>query len=45
LLIADKGPLMWGVTVIGLTVFAVGCCLALIVTSLALNKEAIGYLT
>ncbi|HUZ91876.1 MAG TPA: hypothetical protein VMU78_08250 [Methylocella sp.] len=26
-LLFDKGPLMWGMTIIGLTVFAVGCSL------------------
>jgi PAS domain S-box-containing protein len=39
LLLADKGPLMWGMTVIGLTVFAVGCSLVLIVTWLVLNSD------
>ncbi len=29
-LVAGKGPLMWGVTIIGLTVFAVGCSLGFI---------------
>ena len=29
MLLADKGPSMWGMTVIGLAVFAVGCSLGL----------------
>jgi len=29
MLLADKGPLMWGMTIMGLTVFAVGCILGL----------------
>jgi PAS domain S-box-containing protein len=39
LLIADIGPLMWGATVIGFAAFVVGCCLALIVAGLVLNKD------
>src|SRR3984893_5739830 len=39
LLLADKGPLLWGMTIIGLTVFAVGCSLALILTWLVLNLD------
>jgi ubiquinone biosynthesis protein len=29
MLLADKGPLMWGMSAIGLTVFAIGCILGL----------------
>jgi PAS domain S-box-containing protein len=39
LLLADKGHLMWEMTAIGLTVFAVGCSLALILIWLVLNLD------
>ena len=38
LLLADKGPLMWGMTIIGLTVFAVGCSLGLILIWLVVKS-------
>ncbi|MGH6837145.1 MAG: PAS domain-containing protein [Methylocella sp.] len=39
LLLADKGPLTWGMTVIGLTVIAVACSLAFIVAWLVLDSD------
>ena len=39
LLLANKGPLMWGMTIIGLSVFALGSILGLIVVSLMLNSN------
>jgi PAS domain S-box-containing protein len=39
LLLADKGPLTLGMTILGLTVFAAGCSLALMLTSLVLNSD------
>ena len=39
LLLANEGPLTWGMTIIGLTVFALGCSLALILTSLVVNAD------
>ncbi|MGH6813338.1 MAG: PAS domain-containing protein [Methylocella sp.] len=39
LLLADKAPLMWGATVVGLTVFAVGCSLALVWIWLLVNSD------
>ena len=38
LLLADKGPLMWGMTIIALTVFAVGCSLGLILIWLVVKS-------
>ena len=38
LLLANKGPLMWGMTIIGLTVFAVGCSLGLILIWLVVKS-------
>jgi PAS domain S-box-containing protein len=38
LLLADKGPLMWGMTIIGLTVLAVGCSLGLILIWLVVKS-------
>jgi hypothetical protein len=37
-LLFDKGPLMWGMTIIGLTVFAVGCSLGLILIWLVVKS-------
>jgi PAS domain S-box-containing protein len=39
LLLAQKGPLTWGMTVIGFTVFAVGCSLGLISIWHAVNSD------
>jgi len=39
LLFAAKGPLMWGMTIIGLTVFALGCSLGLILIWLVVNSD------
>ncbi|MGH6850060.1 MAG: PAS domain-containing protein [Methylocella sp.] len=39
LLLADKGPLMWGMTAIAFTAFVVGCSLALMVTGLVLDSD------
>jgi PAS domain S-box-containing protein len=39
LLLADKGPLTQGMTILGLTVFAAGCSLALMLTWLVLNSD------
>ncbi|MGA7384241.1 MAG: PAS domain-containing protein, partial [Methylocella sp.] len=39
LLLEGKGPLIWGVPIIGLTIFALGCSLALILTSLVVNAD------
>jgi PAS domain S-box-containing protein len=39
LLLEEKGPLMWGVPIIGLTVFALGCSLGLISISLVVNSD------
>ena len=38
LLLADKGPVMWGMTIIGLAVFAVGCSLGLILIWLVVKS-------
>ncbi len=38
LLLADKGPLMWGMTIIGLAVFAAGCSLGLILIWLVVKS-------
>ncbi|MDQ6869485.1 MAG: PAS domain-containing protein [Pseudomonadota bacterium] len=38
LLLADKGPLMWGMTITGLTVFAVGCSLGSILIWLVVKS-------
>ena len=38
LLLADKGPLMWGMTIIALTVLAVGCSLGLILIWLVVKS-------
>jgi PAS domain S-box-containing protein len=38
LLLADKGALMWGMTIIALTVFAVGCSLGLILIWLVVKS-------
>jgi PAS domain S-box-containing protein len=39
LLLEEKGPLMWGVPIIGLTIFALGCSLGLILISLVVNSD------
>jgi PAS domain S-box-containing protein len=38
LLLANEGPLTWGTTIIGLTVFAVGCSLGLLLIWLAVKS-------
>src|SRR4029077_1048700 len=38
LLLADKGPLMWGMTIIALTVLSVGCSLGLILIWLVVKS-------